>query len=128
MIYNINIGLSLFTHTNLVNININIGIFLFLNVAASQNLAFAPGASIRINTAYVEVSAVWSLHDYLCGQYIPSKKDNIERGDLVIDVCMDIYVMMSSDLYGTCSHCFNRRVPYSLRYLTHIVVLASNSG
>ena len=22
-----------------------------------------------------------------------------------IDVCMDIYVMMSSDLYGTCGHC-----------------------
>ena len=23
----------------------------------------------------------------------------------IIDVCMDIYVMMSSDLYGTCRHC-----------------------
>ena len=24
---------------------------------------------------------------------------------LIIDVCIDIYVMMSSDLYGTCRHC-----------------------
>ena len=23
----------------------------------------------------------------------------------IIDVCIDIYVMMSSDLYGTCRHC-----------------------
>ena len=25
--------------------------------------------------------------------------------NVFIDVCIDIYVMMSSDLYGTCSHC-----------------------
>ena len=24
----------------------------------------------------------------------------------IIDVCIDIYVMMSSDLYRTCIHCF----------------------
>ena len=24
----------------------------------------------------------------------------------LIDACIDIYVMMSSDLYGTCRHCF----------------------
>ena len=48
--YCFNIALLLFTHTNLVYINIIIGIFLFLNVAPSQNLVFAPGASIRINT------------------------------------------------------------------------------
>ena len=24
---------------------------------------------------------------------------------IIIDVCIDIYVMMSSDFYGTCRHC-----------------------
>ena len=43
-------ALPLFIHTNLVYVSINIHIFLFLNVAPSQNLFFAPRASIRINT------------------------------------------------------------------------------
>ena len=34
-------------------------------------------------------------------------------GISIIDVCIDIYVMTSSDLYGTCrcSHCFNGTSP-----------------
>ena len=52
--YCFNIALPLFTHTNLVYVNINIGIFLFLNVAPSQNLVFASGASIQINMVDVQ--------------------------------------------------------------------------
>ena len=29
----------------------------------------------------------------------------LKCGILIIDVCIDIYVMMSSDMYGTCRHC-----------------------
>ena len=50
--YCFNIVLPLFTHVNLGYVNINIHIFLFLNVAPSQNLVFAPGTSIRINTVF----------------------------------------------------------------------------
>ena len=50
--YCFNIVLPLFIHTNLVYININIGIYLVLNVAPSQNLVIAPGASIRIKTVF----------------------------------------------------------------------------
>ena len=50
--YYFSIALLLFIHTNLVYININIVISLFLNVAPSQNLVIAPGASDLINTVY----------------------------------------------------------------------------
>ena len=66
IIYYFNIALPLFTHTNLVYVNINIGIFLFLNVAPFQNLVFAPGASIRINTVIISTRPCFmSINNYL---------------------------------------------------------------
>ena len=60
--YCFKIALSLFTHSDLVYVNIDIDIFLFLNVVLSQNLVFAPGASILMNT-------VIDLLDYVKIQY-----------------------------------------------------------
>ena len=39
-------------NTNLADISINIGILIFLNTAPPQNLVFAPGAPIQINTVF----------------------------------------------------------------------------
>ena len=43
--------------------------------------------------------------------------------DLIINVCIDIYVMMSSDLYGTCRHCLYGTL--SVRSSVDIIVIGN---
>ena len=42
---------------------------------------------------------------------------------ILVDVCTDIYVMMSSDLYGTCRHCLYGTC--SIRSSTDVIVTQS---
>ena len=42
-----------------------------------------------------------SLHS---GIYIPQKENHLSFYFKFIDVCSDIYVMISSDMYGTCMY------------------------